>query len=66
MAQNRKGTGKQLKRFQPPAPRHAAHQASAPPGHATDRSGPAPAAGPRGAQHGQFIDHAPKGPRRGQ
>ncbi|HEV2265579.1 MAG TPA: hypothetical protein VGR79_13740 [Stellaceae bacterium] len=65
MAQNRKGAGKQLKRFQPSGHQHIAHQA--PHGHAADSSRQAEAAGQRGgAQHGRFVDRAPKGPRKGQ
>ena len=67
MAQNRKGAGKQLKHFQPSDYQHTAHQASAPHGHAADSGRQSQAAGARGgAQHGRFVDRAPKGPRKGQ
>jgi len=67
MAQNRKGAGKQLKHFQPSDHQHTAHQAGVARGHAADSRRQAQAADQRGgAQHGRFVDRAPKGPRKGQ
>jgi hypothetical protein len=67
MARNRKGPPHQAKHFQPEDHAHAAHQEQAAPGHAdAPGHGVEPVKTPPAGKTHRPIEHAPKGPRRGQ